>query len=225
MMFIKDVIKFVQNFTGLIDKSTPHLCLSALPFLPSNSVIARYLVQNFPGIAQVSVGLHDDWPRNEHVLQGHTNSVRSVAFSPDGRHIVSGSRDKTIRVWDAQTGCQVGNPLQGHTDSVNSVAFSPDGRQIVSGSSDKTIQIWDAQTGGQVGNPLQGHTDSVNSVAFSPDARHIVSGSKDQTIRVWDTQTGSQVGNPLQGSISKFSEVSSVAFSPDGTFVYIYPTG
>ena len=67
-MLIKDVIKFVQNFTGVIDKSTPHLYLSGLPFLPFKSVMARYLVESFPGIAQVSVGLHDDWPRNEHIL-------------------------------------------------------------------------------------------------------------------------------------------------------------
>ena len=115
-MFIKDAIKFVQHFTGVIDKSTPHLYLSGLPFLPFNSVMRRYLVQHFPGIAQVCVGLHDDWPRNEHVLQGHTNLVNSVAFSPDGRHLVSGSFDQTIRVWDALTGGQVGNPLQGHTN-------------------------------------------------------------------------------------------------------------
>ena len=126
---------------------------------------------------------------------------------------MSGSdlHDRTIRLWDAQTGGQVGNPLQGHTDSVNSVSFSPDGRHIVSGSTDRTIQLWDAQTGGQVGNPLQGHTDSVNSVAFSPDGRHIVSGSDDRTIRLWDAQTGGQVGNPLQGHTSS---VNSVAFSP-----------
>jgi len=110
-------------------------------------------------------------------LQGHTSSVNSVAFSPDGRYIVSGSGDSTIWLWDAQTGKQVGHPLQGHTSSVNSVAFSPDGRHIVSGSWDKTIQLWNAQIGGQVGNPLQGHTGSVLSVAFSPDGRHIVSGS------------------------------------------------
>ena len=149
-------------------------------------------------------------------LQGHTDSVSSVAFSPDGRHIVSGSRDETIRVWDAQTGGQVGNPLQGHTSSVNSVAFSPDGRHIVSGSRDQTIRVWDVQTGGQVGNPLQGHTSSVRSVAFSPDGRHIVSGSDDQTIRVWDAQTGGQVGNPLQGHTGY---VRSVAFSPDGRHI------
>ena len=72
-------------------------------------------------------------------LQGHTDLVNSVAFSPDGRHIVSGSLDQTIQVWDAQTGGQVGNPFQGHTESVNSVAFSPDGRHIVSGSLNQTI--------------------------------------------------------------------------------------
>ena len=238
-MFIKDVIKFVQNFAGVIDKSTPHLYLSALPFSPSNSVMANGLVKKFAGIAQVAVGQHHDWPRNEHVLQGHTAGVLSVAFSPDGRHIVSGSSDKTIRVWNVQTVVrQVGNSLQGYTSQpsvpvslpldkghivnslqgnpgqVMSVAFSPDGMCIVSGSSDlKTIQVWNAQTGAQVGNPLHGHTDQVSSVAFSPDGRHIVSGSFDKTIRIWDAQTGGQMGNPLQGHTS---QVMSVAFSPNG---------
>ena len=119
-------------------------------------------------------------------LQGHTESVRSVAFSPDGRHIVSGSDDSTIRVWDAQTGGQVGNPLQGHTSSVLSVAFSPDGRHIMSGSDDNTIQVWDAQKGGQVGNPAQVHTASVISAASCSDRRCIVSGSQD--FHVWDAQ-------------------------------------
>ena len=217
LMFIRDGIKFVQNFAGMIDKSTPHLYLSGLPFSPSKSTLARSLIEKFVGIAQVAVGKQHDWPRIQWVCQGHTTSVNSVAFSPDGKHIASGSWEKTIRLWDAQTGCQVGNPLQGHTDSVNSVAFSPDGRHIVSGSLDKTIRLWDAQTGCQVGNPLQGHTDSVKSVTFSPDGRHIVSGSWDKTIRLWDAQTGGQpVGNPLQGHTDS---VNSVAFSPDGRHI------
>ncbi|KAL4078818.1 hypothetical protein V8B97DRAFT_2067943 [Scleroderma yunnanense] len=182
LMFIKDGIKFISNFAGVIGESTPHLYLSALPFCPVKSTLARGISTKLMKMAEVVERQHEDWPRNQHTLKGHTGLVLSVAFSPDGRHIVSGSNDKTIQIWDAQTGGQVGKPLQGHTDSVMSVAFSPDGRYIVSGSDDKTIQIWDAQTGGQVGKPLQGHTDSVMSVAFSPDGRYIVSGSHDHTI-------------------------------------------
>ena len=129
---------------------------------------------------------------------------------------MSGSSDNTIRLWDVQTGGQVGNPLQGHTDAVLSVAISPDGRHIVSGSSDNTVQLWDAHTGGQVGSPLQGHTDVVLSVAFSPDGRYIVSGSRDNMIQLWDAQIGGQVGNPLQGHTSS---VFSVAFSSDGRHI------
>jgi WD40 repeat protein len=83
--------------------------------------------------------------------------VLSVAFSPDGKRVVSGSEDKTIRIWDAQTGHPVLEPLEGHTDLVLSVAFSPDGKRVVSGSGsdDKTIRIWDAQTGHPVLEPLK----------------------------------------------------------------------
>jgi WD40 repeat protein len=79
--------------------------------------------------------------------------VNSVAFSPDGRRIISGSDDNTLRLWDAATCKPIGSPLQGHTSSVNSVAFSPDGRRLVSGSNDNTLRIWDAATGMPIGFP------------------------------------------------------------------------
>src|SRR6202021_2527619 len=97
-------------------------------------------------------------------FEGHTGGVNSVAFSPNGKHIVSGSNDSTIRVWDVDTGRGVSGPFRGHTDGVNSVAFSTDGTHIVSGSKDNTIRVWDVDTGRVVSGPFEGHTDGVNSV-------------------------------------------------------------
>jgi len=111
-----------------------------------------------------------------------------VAFSPDGRRVVSGSYDQTVRVWDAQTGAELAC-LRGHTDNVASVALSPDGRRLVSGSHDQTVRVWDAQTGAELAY-LRGHTRGVLSVAFSPDGRRVVSGSLDRTARVWDAGSG-----------------------------------
>ncbi|KAG8776686.1 hypothetical protein FRC12_000784 [Ceratobasidium sp. 428] len=149
-------------------------------------------------------------------FEGHTDSVNSVAYSPDGAHVVSGSSDNTIRIWDAHTGQPIGQPLQGHTHWVRSVAYSPDGAHIVSGSSDNTIRIWDAHTGQPIGQPLRGHTDSVRSVAYSPDGSRIVSGSDDNTICIWDAYTGQPIGQPLRGHTDS---VRSVAYSPDGAHV------
>ena len=74
-------------------------------------------------------------------MAGHRDSVETVAFSPDGKQVVSGSLDKTVRIWDAETGQTITGPFEGHTDGVMSVAFSPDGKQVVSGSKDKTVKI------------------------------------------------------------------------------------
>jgi WD40 repeat protein len=90
-----------------------------------------------------------------------------------------------VRIWDADTRQQIGDPLTGHTSVVSSVAFSPDGRRIVSGSWDFTVRIWDASSGTQIGAPLTGHTNFVSSVAFSPDGRRIVSGNFDKTVWLW----------------------------------------
>ncbi|MFB2897811.1 NACHT and WD repeat domain-containing protein [Aerosakkonemataceae cyanobacterium BLCC-F50] len=141
------------------------------------------------------------------------SQVISVAFSPDGKRIVSGSGDSTVRLWDATTGKPIGSPLKAHESGVFSVAFSPDGKQIVSGSYDKTVRLWDATTGKPIGSPLTGHDSGVSSVAFSPDGKQIVSGSLDSTVRLWDATTGKPIGSPLTGHDSG---VNSVAFSPDG---------
>jgi len=135
--------------------------------------------------------------------------------------MVSGSRDNTIRVWNAHTGAAVTDPLYGHTREVTSVAFSPDGTHIVSGSWDKTIRIWDAQTGITIAGPFYGHTREVTSVAFSSDGTHIVSGSWDKTIRVWDTTTHTikvSSDNTYSSTSSSMTESSfdNLQFTPSG---------
>ena len=145
----------------------------------------------------------------DRTLVGHTNSVTSVAWSPDGSQIVSSSFDSTVRIWNAATG-NLTRTLNGHTHCVLSVAWSPDGSQIVSGSFDNTVRIWNATTGES--RTLNGHTNSVLSVAWSPDGKQIVSGSRDKTVRIWDAATGNLI-RTLNGHIDR---VLSVAWSPNG---------
>jgi WD40 repeat protein len=120
-------------------------------------------------------------------LAGDDRVVSAVAFSPDGKSIVSGSADNTLRLWDAETRQPIGEPLKGHTRMVEGVAFSPDGKRIVSGSADNTLRLWDAQTGKPIGEPLRSHTAAI-AVAFSPDGNKIVFASRDKTS-VWDVKT------------------------------------
>ncbi|KIO07708.1 hypothetical protein M404DRAFT_136031, partial [Pisolithus tinctorius Marx 270] len=209
----QDGITFVQNFGGVISHSTPHLYISALPFTPSNTVFARMFMAKFSWLVRVSAGGFKEWPTAQVAMEGHSGWVLSVGFSPDGKRIVSGSADKTLRIWDAERGVQIGGPLEGHTGGVKSVGFSSDGKRIVSGSYDKTVQIWDAERGVQIGSPLEGHASIVNSVAFSSDGKRIVSGSADMTVRIWDAERGAQIGGPLEGHTHW---VLSVGFSSDG---------
>ncbi|KAG2065506.1 WD40 repeat-like protein, partial [Suillus decipiens] len=144
-------------------------------------------------------------------LLGHTDAVNSVSFSPDGTRIVSGSDDKTVRLWDARTGEPVGEPLEGHTDWVRSVSLSLDGTRVVSGSDDKTVRLWDAATGRPVGQPLRGHTNSITSVSLSPDGTRIISCSYDGTVRVWYAA--------IEQSLPNHAEDECAASSPHGSCI------
>ncbi len=147
---------------------------------------------------------------NQVTFGGHTGPVYSVAWSPDGKRIVSGSGDHTLKVWDAEKGQEVLSP-KGHTSPVMSVAWSPDGKRIVSGSQDNTLKVWDAEKGQHVLS-LKGHASPVMSVAWSPDGKRIVSVSQDRTLKVWDAEKGQEILS-LKGHTDG---VTSVAWSPDG---------
>ena len=146
------------------------------------------------------------------ILEGHRNGVNSVAFSPDGTTLASGSSDNTVRLWDGVTGAHKAT-LRGHGGDVYSIAFSPDGTTLASGSSDNTVRLWDGVTGAHKAT-LRGHRGDVYSIAFSPDGTTLASRSEDNTVRLWDAVTGAHKYT-LEGP--RYAAVYSIAFSPDGT--------
>lgn len=121
-------------------------------------------------------------------LYGHDDTVHSVAFSADGTHIVSGSADNTVHVWDVVSGAEVVPPFC-HASSVHSVAFSPNGSCIISGSDDCTVYVWNLESGTEVVPQLCGHDGTVFSVAFVPDGRIIISGTE-KKLYMWNATNG-----------------------------------
>ncbi|KAG8692358.1 hypothetical protein FRC09_011247, partial [Ceratobasidium sp. 395] len=210
---LRFVTAYVSSPTSLL---TPHIYLSTLVLWPKHRPISKLYLRSFPQLAEASGTAIDRQGAAALAVLSVPGRVNTVACSPDGATIASGSSDHAIHIWDAYTGRIVGRPLKGHTSDVLCVAFSPDSERIVSGSSDNTIRIWDANTGQTLGQTLQGHTYYVNSVAYSPNGLCIVSGSSDRTVRIWDSLTGQALGNPLEGHTDF---VLSVAYSSDSAYI------
>ena len=145
-----------------------------------------------------------------HTLTGHSGVIIGVAVTGDGRWAVSGSDDKTLKVWDLESG-QVLRTLEGHSGGVSSVALTPDGQRAVSASHDKTLKVWDLESGQEL-RTLEGHPDWVRSVAVTGDGRRAVSASDDSTLKVWDLESGEAL-RTLEGHRGY---VFSVALTGDG---------
>ncbi|KAF7977771.1 hypothetical protein HWV62_2653 [Athelia sp. TMB] len=209
----QDALKFIRVFAPVIAHSTPHIYISCIPLSPPSSIIKQRYMPSLKNTLVISGNVNYGWAALQLVYAGHTNAVLSAAFSPDGRHIASGSEDGTVHIWDAETALLVAGPIQGHIVNVNSVSFSPDGHKVASGSDDWTVCIWDSETGALAAGPFLGHTDYVLSVAFSRDGRQVASGSSDCSVRIWDAEAGVLTAGPFEGHSDW---VRSVAFSPDG---------
>ncbi|MEG5066583.1 hypothetical protein QUB33_23490, partial [Microcoleus sp. B3-A4] len=119
-------------------------------------------------------------------LTGHTNSVTAVAIASDGKTAISASWDKTLKIWDTETGREL--KTLSHTNSVTAAAIAPDGKTAISASDDKTLKIWDTETGREL-KTLTGHNDWLTAVAIAPDGKTAISASDDKTLKIWDTET------------------------------------
>jgi WD40 repeat protein len=180
----------------------------------------RGLFADFQNDREVGISewdLQNGEPLRSQTLRGHSELVWHVAFSPDGAHVLTGSADKTMALWEVASGRQV-RVFNGHGDDVKSVAFSADGTRALSGSWDRTMRLWDVETGREL-QRFTGHTESINSVALSGDGRHALSGAGtiDITCRLWDTESGREVHRwPY---LSRTDGARTVTFTPDGRVV------
>ncbi|KDN33718.1 hypothetical protein RSAG8_13187, partial [Rhizoctonia solani AG-8 WAC10335] len=156
-------------------------------------------------------------------LKGHREEILSISISPDGTRIASGSKDKSIRVWNMSTGLLIAGPMEGHSDWVNSVQFSPDGAYIASGSEDRTVQLWDASNGLPLRTPLEGHSLGVKTVAFSPNGALLASGGEDRVVRLWDISAKGDRVPSARALRGHARTVNQITFSYDCTLLVWNP--
>ncbi|KAL9480960.1 hypothetical protein ACSS6W_005746 [Trichoderma asperelloides] len=161
----------------------------------------------------VQLMLQKDKPVYLRKFRGHDKAVYSVAFSHDSKLLVSGSHDKTVKLWDSTTGACI-HTFRGHGSTVYSVALSHDSKLVASVSSDDTVKLWNSATGELV-HTLRGHGSTVHSVAFSHDSKFVASGSSDATVKLWDSTTGELIHTLRDHS----NTIHSVAFSHDSRLV------
>ena len=197
---IEKILSFPSSDEEATDSETP---------APEPTPSVATSVKPIPQITQNLVTAFRVPTEKPITLKGHAAPVQAATISADGKTLVSGSWDNTIKIWDLATNA-IANTLNGHSLRIRQVAISPDGQTLASASDDKTLMLWDLATG-SLKATLRGHSGHVYAVAISADGKIAVSGSEDKTIKVWDLATG-EVLATLRGHKG---QVRAIAISPD----------
>ncbi|KAJ5372779.1 hypothetical protein N7517_004785 [Penicillium concentricum] len=183
---VRDACRFIQYHRLAIECSPLQVYTSSLIFTPARSMIKSCYQSVIPYWVLREPVMEDDWSPCLQILEGHSEKVRSIAWSQDGRWLASGSNDHTIRIWDPVAGRCI-STLKGHSDCVTSIKWSQDGSWLASVSDDETVRIWDPAIGQCIStSTIEGYRDSETSIVSSRDRSRLASATYDNTIKIWN---------------------------------------